>query len=145
MKTALWIVIGLIVIALVAVLAFDMDGTETPQEPEPAPGTVATSTSAAELTQVRADAAADLTALQARAEAGEAYEDLADEYVAIRTRVATSYQNAGAEAADEWQDIEEGFDDFEASVRAGTSSVLNSFATLIARFSADVRTETPAE
>jgi hypothetical protein len=144
MKTALWIVIGLIVIALVASLAFGMDGNEAAQENE-APQTVATSTTDTDLAQVRADAAADLTTLRARAEAGEAYETIAGEYAAIRARVAAAYQNAGAEAAGEWQGIEAGFNEFEASARAGGSGVLDSFASLIARFSADVRTETPTE
>ena len=147
MKIFLWIVVGIAVIALLASLVSgtrdaDTAGMEAAQQP------IATTTDvadAANLAQVRADAATDLVALRARAEAGESYEELADDYAAVRSRVTVAYQAAGASAADEWQDVQASFDSFEASARAGSSGILDSFASLIARFSADVRTETSAE
>ena len=144
MKTALWIIIGIIVVALIATLAFGL-GNGVDQENDLAPETVETATTTADLAQVRADAAADLAALRVRAEAGETYEELAGDYAAVRARVAAAYQNAGAEAAEEWQEVEAGFDEFEAAARAGTSSLLDDFATLIARFSADVGTDSEGE
>ena len=93
----------------------------------------------------RTEAAADLTALRVRVEAGETYAELEDEFAQVRARLTAAYENAEGAAAEEWQDIRVGFDEFEASARAGTSNFLDSVNALIARFSADVRTETEAE
>jgi hypothetical protein len=147
MKTLLWIIIGIIVIALLASLAFGLGDEEEMQMATTTPtAQVATSTMTVEdLARVRAEAVTELASLRARVAAGESYEALADDYAAVRARVTAAYASAGVAASDEWQDIQAGFNSFEASARAGGSAALDSFASLIASLSADVGTETPAE
>lgn len=140
MKTVLWIVVGLIVIALIVLLVpngnkDDQGAVDTPTEME----------TTVDRASVRANAAADLAVLEARANAGETYAELADEYAMIRARVAAAYEDAEGEAAQEWEKIEAAFDSFEASAQAGTSAFLAGFADLMARLSADVRADTETE
>ena len=107
---------------------------------------VATSTGASlDRASAQAEAGISLAALRARAEAGATYEDLSEDFAQVRARLATAYEGAEGAAAEEWADIEAGFDELEASARAGSSSFLDSIASLIARVSADVRVESGTE
>ena len=137
----IWALIGIIVIAVLAYVAFqgstDMD--------ENLENTATTTVEAVDQASVRAEAAADLTALRVRAEAGETYDELQSEFADVRARLAAGYENAEGEAAEEWQELQADFDSFEAAARANTSDFLDALNDLIARFSADVRTETEAE
>lgn len=145
MKIFLWIALGLAVVALLATIAFN---TQDTADNGMAPPPEAANTDLAptiNLAQVRADAAADLAALRARAEAGEAYDALAGDFATIRAHVTAAYQAAGTSTSAEWHDVQTDLDTFEASIRTGSSNVLDSFASLIARFSTDVRTETGTE
>lgn len=137
----LWIVLAIIAAAL---LLFFLLGRDPVQETVD----TANQTTTAQITEraaVRAEAVADLTALHARQEAGESYESLRSSYKEVRNRLATSYENAEGTARQEWYELSEAFNQFEASARAGTSNSLDLFARLVASLSADVRTETAAE
>ncbi len=144
-RTALiWTVLGIVLLVIIALLAFNRPATiENANE---AANTVATTTaqSGAEVA-ARTEAAITLTALRARLAAGETYESLASEFAEVRADLAAAYQNAEGETREEWQEVERDFDSFEASARAGTSSFLDTLATLIARLSADVRVESAGE
>lgn len=134
----IWIVLGLIVLAVLVVFAMNR-----PEDAENALDETATTTGQmVDRSAVRATAAADLTALEARIEAGETYEELEDEFAEVRADLAAAYENAEGRAAEEWDEISAEFDAFEASARSGTSNVLDALVRLIASFSADVRTDT---
>ncbi|HYE23509.1 MAG TPA: hypothetical protein VEA92_03675 [Candidatus Paceibacterota bacterium] len=137
----IWVVIGIVVIALLAFFALQRPATTENMVENAETSTEETADAAA----VRTEAAADLNALRVRAEAGETYEELQDEFAQVRARLAAAYENAEGATADEWQELEAGFDEFEASARAGTSNFLDSISSLMARFSADVRTDTEVE
>lgn len=137
----IWVVVGIVVIALLAFFALQRpEATENAIE-----NTATTTVNAVDTAAVRTEAAADLAALRVRAEAGETYADLEDEFAQVRAKLAAGYENAEGAAKEEWQDLQVGFDEFEASARAGTANFLDTVNALIARFSADVRTETEAE
>ena len=137
----IWIVLGLVVIAILVALAMNR-----PEDADSAIQETATTTEQmVDRNAVRATAAADLTALQARIEAGETYETLEDEFAEVRADLAAAYRNAEGRTAEEWDEISAEFDAFEASARSGTSNVLDALAQLIASFSADVRVETETE
>ena len=137
----IWIVLGLVVIAILVALAMNR-----PEDVGDAVEDTATTTGQMiDRSAVRATAAADLAALEARIEAGETYEELEDEFAEVRADLAAAYENAEGRAAEEWEEVSAEFDAFEASARSGTSNVLDALARLIASFSADVRVETEAE
>lgn len=138
----MWIILGLIVLGIILVLAFR---TPTPVMEESTQQTATTTVETMDQAAVRAEAAADLTALRARVEAGETYDSLQDEFSEVRANLAASYENVEGAAAQEWTEISADFDAFEASAREGTSNFLDTLTRLIARFSADVRVETEAE
>lgn len=137
----IWVVIGIVVIALLAFFALSRPATTENALQNGA----ATSEEAVDRAAIRTEAAADLTALRVRAEAGETYEDLRDDFAQVRARVAAAYENAEGATAEEWNEIRAEFDELETSARAGTSNFLDSLSHLIAHFSADVRTETAGE
>lgn len=142
-RTGLIVLIIAIVGILVLLFAFNRPAMEEARENTE---DVATTTSSAmNQTATRAEAAAKLTALRARVEAGETYADLQEDFTQVRARVAASYEDAEGAAAAEWAEVQADFDDLEASARAGTSSFLDSLASLIARLSADVRVESETE
>jgi hypothetical protein len=137
----IWALIGVIVIAVLAYIAFQ--GTTNMDENLE---NAATSTAeAVNQASVRAEAAAELTALRVRAEAGETYDELQSDFADVRARLAAGYENAEGEAAAEWRELRADFDSFEATARENTSDFLNALNDLIANISADVRTETEAE
>ena len=140
---------GLIVLVIVIVgiflLMFALNRPAVDETRENAEA-VATSTDASfDRASAQAEAGISLAALRARAEAGATYEDLSEDFAQVRARLATAYEGAEGAAAEEWADIEAGFDGLEASARAGSSSFLDSIASLIARLSADVRVESGTE
>lgn len=138
---SIWIVLGLLVLGILLVLAF-----KSPVEVDESMDQTATTTAQAiNRTAARTEAAAELTALQARVEAGETYDSLKDDFAEVRTNLATAYENVEGAAAEEWAEINTDFDAFETSARAGTSNFLDVLARLIGRFSADVRVESPGE
>lgn len=138
---SIWIVLGLLVLGILLVLAF-----KSPVEVDESMDQTATTTAQAiNRTAARTEAAAELTALQARVVAGETYDSLRDEFAEVRTNLAAAYQNVEGEAAQEWTEINADFDAFEASAREGTSNFLDVLARLIGRFSADVRVESAGE
>lgn len=140
---SIWIVVAVLVLAFLAFLFYR---TNTPEEVVETGQQVATSTAeTATIAAARTQAAADLTALRVRQEAGETYASLEDEYADVRVNLAATYANAGAEAKEEWAEVNADFDAFEASARAGTSDVLSTLATLINRLAGDVGTENPGE
>lgn len=135
----IWILLALVVLGLLAFFAFGgarIDTADTPAEE---------TAQAVDRSGARAAAEAELVTLRARAEAGETYADLEEDFAQVRARTAAAYENAEGAAAEEWADLSAGFDAFEASARAGTSDFLDSISDLISRFSADVRVETEAE
>ena len=137
----IWIILGLLVLIILAVLAF-----RTPNATEEAVQETATTTAqAVDRTAARTEAAVELTALRARIEAGETYDALEDDFTDVRNRLASAYENAEGAARDEWQDISADFDAFEEAARTGTSDFLDTLTRLIDRFSADVRVETQGE
>lgn len=141
-RTALiWIVLGIVVIAILASFAFNGPQT-TEQEIEE---TATTTGQVIDRSVARTQAAAELTALQARIVAGETYTSLADDFAGVRANLSVAYNNAEGDAAQEWQEIRTDFDSFEASARAGTSNFLDELTRLIGRFSADVRVQSPGE
>jgi len=133
----IWVIVGIVVIALLAFFAL--------QRPEATESTLENAGNEAadgmERAAIRTETAADLMALRVRAEAGESYADLESEFALVRAKIAAAYDNAEGEAKEEWRDLQVGFDEFEASARTGTSNFLDDLNGLIARFSADVRTE----
>ncbi|HEY0948301.1 MAG TPA: hypothetical protein VGE53_02350 [Candidatus Paceibacterota bacterium] len=142
-RTGLIVLIIAIIGLLVLFFAFNRPAMDEARENTEDMAT--TTASAMNQTATRAEAAAELTALRARVEAGETYADLQEDFARVRARVATSYENAEGAAADEWAEVQADFDNLEASARAGTSSFLDSLASLIARLSADVRVESETE
>jgi hypothetical protein len=139
----IWVLLGIIVLALLAFFAFgNRDAEEASDTPS---ATSALTEDAMARDAARAEAATELTVLRARAEAGETYETLADEFSEVRANLAAAYANAEGEAAEEWTELQADFDAFEASARAGTSNFLDSITSLIDRFSADVRVEAEGE
>lgn len=142
-RTGLIVLIIAIVGVLVLLFAFNRPAMDEARENTEDVAT--TTASAMNQTATRAEAAAELTALRARVEAGETYADLQEDFAEVRARVAASYENAEGAAATEWAEVQADFDNLEASARAGTSSFLDSLASLIARLSADVRVESETE
>lgn len=137
----IWIVLGLVVVAILIALTMNR-----PEDVDNAINETATTTEQmVDRGAARATAAAELTALEARIEAGETYAELEDEFAEVRADLAAAYQNAEGRAVEEWGEISAEFDAFEASARAGTSNVLDALAQLIASFSADVRVESTTE
>lgn len=140
---------GFIVLAVavvgILILLFAFNRPSMDEARENTEDLATTTVSAMDQTATRVQAAAELTSLRARVEAGETYTDLSEDFAQIRTRLATSYENAEGAAADEWAEVQADFDNLEASARAGTSSFLDSLASLIARLSADVRIESEGE
>ncbi len=139
----IWVIIGVVILLVLAYFAFGNKDAEVMENN--AAQTATTTGQAMDNAALRTQAQADLAALRVRAEAGETYADLEDDFAQVRTRLASAYANAEGETAEEWADISAGFDSFEASARAGTSNFLDSITTLISRFSADVRVETENE
>ncbi|MDP3488021.1 MAG: hypothetical protein Q8S19_08850 [Bacillota bacterium] len=138
---SIWIVLGLVVLGILLILAF-----RSPADVDESMDQAATSTAQAmNRAAARTEASAELTALQARVVAGETYDSLKDDFAKVRTNLAAAYENVEGEAAQEWAEISSDFDEFEASAREGTSNFLDVLARLIARFSADVRVESPGE
>lgn len=142
----LWVLLGIVVLAIFAFMAFGANRTAVEDMDNMPPGTMPqTGDTSMERDAVRAQAAIELSALEARAEAGETYDALAEDFADIRARLAASYENAEGAAAQEWEELARDFDALEADARAGTSTFLDSLSNLIARFSADVRVETTNE
>lgn len=139
----IWIVLALVAVTLVAYFAFGRERSEDLMNDTRETADM----SAEEIDRgaARAEAQAELTVLQARAEAGETYENLEDEFAEVRADLARAYENAEGAAAEEWAQLNAGFDEFEASARAGTSNFLDAITNLLSRFSADVRVETESE
>lgn len=139
--TTIWVVLAIIAVAIAAFYFLREPAAVDTAMQQTATTTVQTMDRAG----ARAEAVADLTALKVRAEAGETYESLQSDFSRVRANLALAYEDASGEAAEEWTQLQAGFDEFETSARAGTSSFLDSISNLIARFSADVRTETTTE
>lgn len=138
---SIWIVLGLLILGILLVLAF-----KSPADVDESMDQTATTTAQAmDRAAARTEAAAELTALQARVEAGETYDSLKDDFAEVRTNLAVAYENVEGEAAEEWAEISADFDAFEASAREGTSNFLDVLTRLIGRFSADVRVESAGE
>jgi len=138
----LWVLLGIVVLAILAFMAFGANRAEVQETENTPPGTMPqTGDTAMERDAARAQAVIELSALETRAKAGETYDALAEDFSDIRARLAASYENAEGAAADEWTDLSADFEALEASARTGTSSFLDSLSNLIARFSADVRVE----
>lgn len=135
----IWVVLGIVAI-LILIFALNRPVTEEAME-----NTATTTAAVVDREAARAEAATDLAALRVRAEAGESYDDLSTEYAEVRADLAAAYDNAEGAAAEEWAEIRADFDAFEASAREGTGNLLEVFANLISRLSADVRVETSAE
>lgn len=143
---AVWVIIGLVILALLFYFALNRpSGPDEADQPMPVNEAQVGTSGAMEQTAARAEARAELAALQARAEAGETYEELAADFTRVRANLALAYRNAEGEAAQEWQRLSAGFEEFETSVRSGTSDLLDSFADLIDRFSANVDAEAETE
>lgn len=139
----IWIVLGVIGVAILLFLVLGQRPDE--EVVEGVNETATTTMQVMDRSAARTEAAADLTALRLRQEAGESYESLSTEYAEVRRTLAASYTNAELEAQQEWAELSAEFDEFEASARAGTSTALDLLARLIASLSSDVRTETPTE
>ena len=138
---SIWIVLGLLIVGILLVLAF-----KSPADVDESMDQTATTTAqATDRSTARAEAATELTALQARIEAGETYDSLQSDFAEVRANLAAAYQNVEGEAAEEWTQIAADFDAFETSAREGTSNFLDVLARLIGRFSADVRVESAGE
>ncbi len=142
--TLIWVVLAVVAVLIIAMFA--LNRPEAAENIEDAANGFATTTSlTADRAAARAEAETELAALRARAEAGETYDQLAGGFAEVRANLASAYQNAEGEAAQEWAELSADFDTFEASARAGTSDFLDSITSLIGRISADVRVETEAE
>ena len=142
----IWIIIAVIVVLVLAVFAFTRSAdTELNEMATTTAETMDGMSADARQTAARAQAETELAALRVRAEAGETYDELADDFAAVRARVAAGYADAEGAAADEWSELSADFDRFEAAARENSASFLDSLAALIDRFSADVRVETEAE
>ncbi|MEK7511245.1 MAG: hypothetical protein AAB582_03345 [Patescibacteria group bacterium] len=139
----IWIIGGVIVLIL---LAFFLFGNRPVEEAATATQEAASVTvQSADIAAARVEAAADLTALRARQEAGETYAELQDDYAAVRTRLGAAYANAEGEAQQEWAELQTDFDQFEASARANTGGFLERLSILIGRLAADARVESAGE
>jgi len=139
----IWIVLGIGLLALVLFLLFGSNpGQDTANTVNQAE---TTTKQAASRAAIRTEAATELASLRVRQEAGESYDSLKTRYAEVRTRLATAYVSTEGEAKQEWTEISADFDRFEADARVGTSNSLDALTRLIARLSADVRTETAAE
>ena len=143
-KILIWALLGVVVIIALAWFV-----TRNPEMNEPrvenTQETAREGVTDTERALARAEASTELAALRARIEAGETYESLEDDFAAVRTRLAASYESTEANVQAEWNEIEAEFQTFEDSARAGTSNFLDTLASLIANLSADVRVETEAE
>lgn len=144
-KTALgWIVGIVVVLALIAIAFFAFTGAdeEAAREAERniEEGTERAMTEA-ERIAARSEARAELLALEARVEADEGYDALADEVSEIRSNLAEAYEDAEGAAAAEFRGIDEDFARLETSLRTGTADVLEVFADLMLRLEGEVRTD----
>jgi hypothetical protein len=138
----LWVLLGIVVLGILAFMAFGANRAEVQEMENTPPGTMPlTGDTLMERDTARAQAAIELSALETRAKAGETYDTLAEDFADVRARLAASYENTEGAAADEWTELSADFDALEADARAGTSTFLDSLSNLIARFSADVRVE----
>lgn len=136
----IWIVLGLVVVAILIALA-----TNRPDDVDSAREEAGVAAEQVDRGAARAAAAAELTVLKARVEAGETYEALEDDFADVRSDLARAYENAEGAAVEEWNELSAEFDAFEASARVGTSNLLDALARLIERFSADVRVDAASE
>lgn len=156
-----WFIAVIAVLALVlAWLAFNRAGEDVlptaANEVEEVQQEIATTTDAAireaeamannaatnaRIATARIEARSELLALQAELEAGAAYDEVEDEIEEIEKNLEAAYANTSAELQTEYQDIQQGLDSLEESIRNGTGDGLEWLANLSLMLEADVRND----
>lgn len=99
----------------------------------------------AELLAARAEARAELLALEARLEVEENYEEAAAEVEEIQDDLDRAYENASAEARQEYRELEAELSDLEQGLRDGTGDVLELFAGIALLLEDDVRVDSDTD
>lgn len=90
---------------------------------------------------IRAEARAELVTLQAELEAEENYMEAATEVAQLRAELNDTYQNATGEVQMQWQELDQGLEQFEQSARTESADALEVLGGLIIMLEADVRTD----
>lgn len=98
-------------------------------------------TRSAELTAARAAAVTRLLAIKAEAEVSEETAQFEDDVEEVRRDLEVAYDEAGEEFAEEWNEIDQAFDNLEAELRDETGDFLNGFETLFGLLEEEVRTD----
>jgi len=78
----------------------------------------------AALLAARAEARAELIAIEARVEAGEGIDAIQADLHAVEVDLERAYANAEREATEEWNDVQAGLQDIENGLRSGTAETL---------------------
>jgi len=99
-----------------------------------------------EVALARAEARADLLALEARIEAEEGLAEVAMEVNEIERALAQTYANASVDVQQEYAEIEASFQELENNLRAGTGDALETLAGLALLLEDEARSdpESPA-
>lgn len=95
----------------------------------------------AELTAARAAALTRLLAIKAEAEVTEETAQLENDVEEVRRDLEIAYNEAGEEFAEEWNEIDQAFDNLEAELRDETGDFLDGFETLFGLLEEEVRTD----
>ena len=93
------------------------------------------------LQKARLEAATRLTALEARQETAENYEEFEAEVKDIREDLASAYAEAKLESSQEWTELQGELDTLEQNIRDKSANVLDVLRAFTARLSTDVRSD----
>jgi hypothetical protein len=93
------------------------------------------------LAAARLEAKTELAIIQARVEAGEAYDAVEDDINVVEADLETAYANASADAQQAWTATKQAFTNLEEGLRDGTGDVLEFFAGVALLLEADVRVD----
>jgi len=93
----------------------------------------------AELLAARAEARAELLAIEARIEAGETYDDVQADLSKIETDLELAYNSAERKATQEWNVVQTGFQNIENGLRTSAAETLEFIAGTALLLEEDVR------
>jgi len=88
----------------------------------------------------KAEARAELLGLRTQIAVGEAYEKSQQEVIEIRRDLERAYEDAEAQAYEEWMEIDTELELLENNLRDESADALNSLENVISLLEADVRT-----
>ncbi len=97
--------------------------------------------SSTEAALARAEARAELLALEAELEVEANYQAAVAQVEQVRLDLRNTYQNAEGEVRAQWQEVDQELSDLESSLRTESADALEVLGGLILMLEADVRTD----